>query len=395
MSEPKRQLGLLSEVFGTYSSAFVNRHLHALEEFHPFVGCMHRFHPRVFPYEPVHVLRSSRLIDRMANAAVRRLPRRLRWTDTIESGRILRGLLRRYEPSVLYVHFAWMAARFADVLRSAGIPYVLILHGHDLSVSHRWPRSVGARRLRAAFRGAARCLFVSQHVLRMGLELGCPSDRAELFYLGVPIPEATAPVGSNGTVRFVCVGRLVEQKGQPVLLEAFARAARRHPTATLTLIGEGSLRRSLEHRAEHLGIADRIQLAGSLTNQRVYEELLKCDVYVQPSRRLHDGQEEGLGLAVQEAMAAGLPVVGSAAGGINLALQADIEAGFLPEAILDEVVLIVNAFVHPSAAIAKRIEFNNYKAMRQAVRKAIEGRPTLGELINEKASARHPFRYAP
>jgi formaldehyde-activating enzyme len=86
---------------------------------------------------------------------------------------------------------------------------------------------------------------------------------------------------------------------------------------------------------------------------------------------------------------------GSAAEGVNLAIQADINAGFLPASILDEVVLIVNAFVHPSASIAKRIEFNNYKATRQAVRKAIEGRPTSGELINEKASARHPFRYAP
>ncbi len=85
----------------------------------------------------------------------------------------------------------------------------------------------------------------------------------------------------------------------------------------------------------------------------------------------------------------------SAVEGINLALQADIDAGFLPEAMLDDVVLIVNAFVHPSASIAKRVAFNNYKAVRQAVRKAIEGRPTMGELVNEKVSARHPFRYAP
>ena len=61
----------------------------------------------------------------------------------------------------------------------------------------------------------------------------------------------------------------------------------------------------------------------------------------------------------------------------------------------DDIVLIVNAFVHPSASIAKRVSFNNYKAVRQAVRKAIEGRPTMKELVNEKVSARHPFRYAP
>jgi formaldehyde-activating enzyme len=85
----------------------------------------------------------------------------------------------------------------------------------------------------------------------------------------------------------------------------------------------------------------------------------------------------------------------SAADGINLALEADIDAGFLPAAILDDIVIIVNAFVHPSASIARRVYYNNYKAVRQALRKAIEGRPTMDELVNEKVSARHPFRYAP
>ena len=84
-----------------------------------------------------------------------------------------------------------------------------------------------------------------------------------------------------------------------------------------------------------------------------------------------------------------------AAQGVDLALQAEIEAGFLPEAILDDIAIIANVFVHPSASIAKRVSFNNYKAVRQAVRKAIEGRPTRRELVNEKAAARHPFRYAP
>lgn len=84
-----------------------------------------------------------------------------------------------------------------------------------------------------------------------------------------------------------------------------------------------------------------------------------------------------------------------AAEGINLAIRKNVESGFLPEELLDEIALIVNAFVHPAASIAKRVAFNNYKAMMQAVRKAIEGRPTLVQLFNEKAAARHPFRYAP
>jgi formaldehyde-activating enzyme len=84
-----------------------------------------------------------------------------------------------------------------------------------------------------------------------------------------------------------------------------------------------------------------------------------------------------------------------AAQGVKLAIELSIDDGFLPDPILDDVALIVNAFVHPAASIARRVELNNYKAARHALRKAVEGRPTVGELVQEKAAARHPFRYAP
>jgi 5,6,7,8-tetrahydromethanopterin hydro-lyase len=84
-----------------------------------------------------------------------------------------------------------------------------------------------------------------------------------------------------------------------------------------------------------------------------------------------------------------------AADGINLAIRHSIEDGFLPEPILDDLALIINAFVHPAASIARRVQLNNYKAARQAIRKALERRPTVAELFREKAAARHPFRYAP
>jgi formaldehyde-activating enzyme len=84
-----------------------------------------------------------------------------------------------------------------------------------------------------------------------------------------------------------------------------------------------------------------------------------------------------------------------AASGINLALEHAISHHNLPEALVDEVCLIANVFVHPAASIRQRVKINNYKAMRGAIRKALEGRPTLRELVAEKEAARHPFRYAP
>ena len=84
-----------------------------------------------------------------------------------------------------------------------------------------------------------------------------------------------------------------------------------------------------------------------------------------------------------------------ASNGVILAIEKSINDGILPEAILDYFVMIANVFVHPAAANKKRIMFNNYKAMLHAIRKALENRPTIDELIEEKECARHPFKYSP
>jgi 4-hydroxy-tetrahydrodipicolinate synthase len=84
-----------------------------------------------------------------------------------------------------------------------------------------------------------------------------------------------------------------------------------------------------------------------------------------------------------------------AASGIGLALEHAIDRYNLPAEILDSICLIANVFVHPAASIRQRVRINNYKAMRGAIRKALEGRPTLQELVAEREAARHPFRYAP
>lgn len=84
-------------------------------------------------------------------------------------------------------------------------------------------------------------------------------------------------------------------------------------------------------------------------------------------------------------------VYGPAQAGVAKAVADAVQEGILPE----NVVLIVNVFVHPSASERKQVYMNNYKATRHAIRRAIEGRPTTEEIMEAKDSARHPFRYSP
>lgn len=83
-------------------------------------------------------------------------------------------------------------------------------------------------------------------------------------------------------------------------------------------------------------------------------------------------------------------VYGPAQEGIAKAVTQSVADGILPKT--DELVMIANVFVHPSASRRRRVYINNLKAMRHAIRKAMEGRPTPKETLEHKDNARHPFR---
>ena len=118
----------------------------------------------------------------------------------------------------------------------------------------------------------------------------------------------------------VGVGRLVPIKGFDVLVRALPAIVKEAPAARLCLVGDGPDRPALEAEARALGVADRVLLAGA--HEEVAPFLAAADLLVAPSRN------EGLGKALVEAMALGLPVVATRVGGIP-AVVADGQTGSL------------------------------------------------------------------
>jgi glycosyltransferase involved in cell wall biosynthesis len=124
------------------------------------------------------------------------------------------------------------------------------------------------------------------------------------------------------------VGRLVPIKGYDVLVRAFAeasfRAAATRPLGpvadadasrpTLVIVGDGPERPRLERLAAQLAVD--LRLPGFVPRQEVATWMAGADLYVQPSRPLRSGRTEGLPVATLEALAAGLPVLASATGGL-------------------------------------------------------------------------------
>ena len=88
-------------------------------------------------------------------------------------------------------------------------------------------------------------------------------------------------------------------------------------------------------------------------------------------------------------------VYGPAQAAVAKAVADSVADGTIPKAAADDLMIIAGVFVHPAAVDRQRVYINNYKAMRHAIRKAIENRPTMEEILENKERAKHPFKYSP
>ena len=237
---------------------------------------------------------------------------------------------RRYH--AIHCHFGPAGLVALDAMRAGLLdgPLGVGFYGYDLT---REPLRRGRDLYAPLFDARALLLPHSGYLAERLAALGAPADRIALHRLGIdvarfaPVDRSARldPGGQARPLRALAIGRFVEKKGFAHLLDALARA---HPDITLRLVGDGPLRVDLEARCRARGLCDRVTFAGWRPFDAIADELAKADVLVAPSVTAADGDMEGLPLVIIEAMATGLPVIGSAHSGI-------------PEVVVDGVTGIV------------------------------------------------------
>lgn len=218
--------------------------------------------------------------------------------------------------SLLHVHVAsgvsfWRKAAFIAAARAFGCPVLFHLHGGEFRqfVDTR----LSGRRQRLALRliGSSAAAFALTADSAAWLRQRCGVARVEEF---------PNPVAGNGVLPRVpgsdvlFIGRLEHKKGVFDLLQAFGRIAPAHPQARLVLAGEGDSEQ-VRQVASELGILDRIVLPGWVGEGQRAALLASAAVFVLPSHN------EQMPIALLEAMAAGVPVIGSDAGAIPHMLE--------------------------------------------------------------------------
>jgi glycosyltransferase involved in cell wall biosynthesis len=242
----------------------------------------------------------------------------------------LRRLRAEFDYDLVHAHYA---APAGDAVRRAqpGAPLVVSVHGGDvLDTVHRGPR---ARRAVQGALGHARLVLAnSADTARRCAELGAGDVR--VVHLGTDLPsEGTLEADRDDAAppAIVTVGHLVARKRHSDVVRALWTLRDRHPSLRYVVVGDGPEREALRALAASLGVEDRVELRGQLPPADARAAAWRGAAFVLPS------VDEAFGVAYVEAMAGGVPAIGSrgeggpeeiaAAGhGIRLVPPGDVEA---------------------------------------------------------------------
>lgn len=263
--------------------------------------------------------------------------------------------------ALVHAHFGPDGTYAAPLARYLGVPLITTFHGWDVTLPANaylgrlslttWrymARSAALRQHGAAF------IAVSDYIRERLLALGYPAERVVRLYVGVDI-DRFRPSRDRRSERFILsVARHTAQKGIDTLIRAFARISHRFRDVELIQVGTGPLTPALHQLAERHGVADRVRFAGALPHDGVHALMARASVVALTSQTPPNGQQEALGLVLNEAGACAVPVVATRHGGIPEAVRHG-ETGLLADERDDRAIADALETILSDSALALRM----------------------------------------
>lgn len=288
---------------------------------------------------PLRFARALRLALKMAGRAERPLPYHLIYLA--EACRIL-PWLESSGTTHMHAHFGTNPAEVVMLAHAlSGLPYSFTVHGPE---EFDKPEFIGLpeKIRRAAFVVAISSFGKSQLFRWIGHDAW---DKIKVVHCGLDLDAFDhAPPAPADAPRLVCVGRLCEQKGQLLLIEAAQALALKGVRFELVLAGDGEMRAELESLIVKYGLKDRVSITGWLTSEQVRKELQAARALVLPSFA------EGLPVVIMESMAMGRPVLTTAIAGIPELVQDGRHGWLFSAGALDELVHAIEACLRATPA---------------------------------------------
>jgi colanic acid/amylovoran/stewartan biosynthesis glycosyltransferase WcaL/AmsK/CpsK len=184
---------------------------------------------------------------------------------------------------------------------------------------------------RKLFREGDLFLPVSHSLKNLIVEQGCNEAKIVVLPSGIncqKIAYSPKRLCQDEPIRVITIARLVEKKGIVYAIQAMDKIVKSGKLIHYSVIGDGELRDSLERLIEERDLKKHVQLLGWKSHEEVIQLLQDAHILIAPSVTAKDGDQEGIPNAIKEAMALGLPVIGTQHSGIPEIVE-DGVSGFL------------------------------------------------------------------
>jgi glycosyltransferase involved in cell wall biosynthesis len=225
----------------------------------------------------------------------------------------------------IFAHFAWTTADIAAAASQlSGRPWYCFVHAWDVFTRP-------AAELRRRMATATRVVACSQAAADACATAGIDRKRISIIHHAVSVESRNPKPENSHPLAAIAVGRLVEKKGFDTLVRAWPAVLRDVPGATLRIVGDGPCAASLRRLAREVcGRNDVIDFSGALPEEETLRAIASADMLVLPSRRLSDGDRDGIANVILEAMALGVPVVTTDAGAAGEVIEDGVSGLLLP-----------------------------------------------------------------
>ena len=254
----------------------------------------------------------------------------------------LSRLLDQSGADLMHVYFGHTGVHLLPFIQRWPKPSVVSFHGMDVQPRADQPGYID--RLRDLLQTVPLVMVRSESLRDRLVELGCPPGKIRMNRTSIPtgdFPKIDRDPPADGHAwHLVQACRLIEKKGLDLTLRVFAAFRKDHPSAKLTIAGEGPLESSLKSQAAQLGISDRVEFCGFLKSSDLCEIYHRAHAFIHPSRITADQNQEGVPNSLLEAMSTGLPVLATHHGGIPEAVDHGVTGLLCRED--DEATLLTN-----------------------------------------------------
>lgn len=328
MERPEGRLAIVTSVVGKTTEISQRRHIDELYGGRTAIVC-YSVEPGFTTDKPMlHVTRRPPGLAPRAELELGKAWNTLRWRASgVPFGRVrarVETFLRDSRAFAILAEFGHLGSSFAPIGQALGIPVFVYFRGFDASKRLASPLRVMS--YKAAAPRLAGYFSVSQSLLDNLAAKGIRHPNSHVIPSGVDC-RLFRP-GDKDPDLLLAVGRMIPKKAPLVTIEAFARVAADFPSRRLEMIGDGPLLDDARRLVAERGLEARVAFLGMQPHAVVREKVARAAVFLQHSVVDAEGNEEGLPIAIQEAMASGAVVISTRHAGIPDAVV-EGETGFL------------------------------------------------------------------